>query len=125
MTPTFALGWGVRQGCPLSCHLFNLVGQVLIYYLWDNSFFCWNYSRDPYSLYADDTAIFLSHKSDLPPILAVITHVGTFTGLSLNIDKTIAFCPNQEIPDTCCGVVIAAKPVKYLRAFLELVTFLL
>ncbi len=33
LTNPFVLGWGVRQGCPLSCHLFNLVGQVLIYSL--------------------------------------------------------------------------------------------
>ncbi len=30
---SFPLGQGVRQGYPLSCHLFNLVGQVLIYSL--------------------------------------------------------------------------------------------
>ncbi len=32
-TAPFALGCGVQQGCPLSCHLFNLVGQVLIFSL--------------------------------------------------------------------------------------------
>ena len=30
---SFPLLWGVRQGCLLSCHLFNLVGHVLIYSL--------------------------------------------------------------------------------------------
>ncbi len=29
----FSLSRGVRQGCLLSCHLFNLVGQVTVYYL--------------------------------------------------------------------------------------------
>ena len=33
LTPYFGLGRGIHQGCPLSCHLFNLVGQVLIYSL--------------------------------------------------------------------------------------------
>ena len=32
-TPSIPLGCGVWQGCPLSCHLFNLVSQVLIYSL--------------------------------------------------------------------------------------------
>ncbi len=33
LTKPFLLQRGVRQGCLLSCHLFNLVGQVLIYSL--------------------------------------------------------------------------------------------
>ena len=33
LTPTFVMEMGVHQGCPLSCHLFNLVGQLQIYSL--------------------------------------------------------------------------------------------
>ena len=33
LTEPFNLLCGVCQGCPLSCHLFNLVGQVLIFSL--------------------------------------------------------------------------------------------
>ncbi len=58
MTPPLLLGCGVWQGCPLSCHLFNLIGQVLIYYLRDAGFFTWwKKPGDPFSLYADDTAV--------------------------------------------------------------------
>ncbi len=60
LTAAFPLKRGVRQGCPLSCHLFNLVGQVVIYSLWDHGYFeWWTIVGDPCSLYADDTAIFL------------------------------------------------------------------
>ena len=41
LTPMIPIGQGVRQGCLLSCHLFNLVGQVLIFYLKDHGFFNW------------------------------------------------------------------------------------
>ncbi len=39
LTQNITLNQGVQQGCLLSCHLFNLVGQVLIFYLHDNRFF--------------------------------------------------------------------------------------
>ncbi len=39
LTKTFPLLRGVQQGCPLSCHLFNLVAQVLIYSLQDCGYF--------------------------------------------------------------------------------------
>ena len=38
LTPKFPLGRAVRQGCPLSCHLFNLVGQVVLFSLSDSRF---------------------------------------------------------------------------------------
>ena len=85
----------------------------MIFYLHDNGFFGW-WSRhgDPCSLYADDTAIFVENPSQLQRILAVIQFVGTFTGLHLNIEKTIAFsivkCPEYKVN----------KPVKYLGAYL-------
>ncbi len=41
LTPSIILECGVHQGCPLSCHLFNLVGQVLIFYMSDHRLFDW------------------------------------------------------------------------------------
>ncbi len=60
LTVPFPLERGVHQGCLLSCHLFNLVGQVLIYYLWDQGLFAWwTKPGEPCSLYTDDTVIFI------------------------------------------------------------------
>ena len=59
LTEKFQLLHGVHQGCPLSCHLFNLISQVLIYSLKNHGFFeWWTFVGDLCSLYADDTAIF-------------------------------------------------------------------
>ena len=70
---SFQMRWGVHQGCPLSYYLFNLVGQVLIFSLRDSGFFeWWHFVNNPCSLYADDTAIFLSDISQLAAILAHI-----------------------------------------------------
>ena len=41
LTSPISLQCGVRQGCPLSCHLFNLVSQTLIYYMRDKHMFSW------------------------------------------------------------------------------------
>ena len=67
------LGHGVRQGCPLSCHLFNLVSQVTIYYLSANEIFVWwILVGDPVSLYADDVAIVMRDLSQLKLIIELI-----------------------------------------------------
>ncbi len=41
LTPVFDLNHGVRQGCPISCHLFSLIGQVLVYSLRHAGYFAW------------------------------------------------------------------------------------
>ncbi len=74
----------------------------------------------PYSLYADDMALFLPDSNRLEAVLSAITWVGTYTGLHLNIDKTIAFSPSQAQPINLHRVVIVDKPVKYLGAYLGL-----
>ena len=89
------LGRGVCQECPLSCHLFNLVSQVLIYALQQRGLFAWwPFHGDPCSLYADDTAIFISTLEQIKPLTQQIIFIGHFTGLYLNLQKTIVLFPN-------------------------------
>ncbi len=121
LTKPFNLLCGVHQGCPLLCHLFNLVGQVLIFSLRDSGYFeWWHFMNDPCSLYADDTAIFLSNLTQLQPVLDHIAFVGSFTGLGLNLKKTIAFdlCAAHKLQVS--GICVCNAPMKYLSAFLGL-----
>ncbi len=76
--------------------------------------------NDPCSLYADDTAISLSDITQLAAILKHIEYIGTFTGLCLNMDKTIAFDPNASNKIKQASVVVGSTPVKYLGAYLGL-----
>ncbi len=120
LTPAINLSWGVQQGCPLSYHLFNMVGQVLIYALHKAGFFdWWTFSSKPCSLYADDTSLFTSCVEQLGPMIHHIQWVGKFTGLSLNLNKMIAFHPQNKLnKQIVCGVQVGNEPVKYLGVFL-------
>ncbi len=95
------------------------MGQVLIYYLRDNNFFSWwPYPSEPSSLYADDIALLAESSSQLALLTQTIQTVGAYTGLHLNISKTIAFSCVATDKYYIEGIQVACKPVKYLGAFL-------
>ncbi len=119
LIPKFSLGRGVWQGCPLLCHLFNLVGQVLLYSMRDCGLFQW-WTRlgDLDSQYADNIVLLVENCNSLPKIIEHIQWVGKFTGLELNLDKTIAFAPHLQGQYIVHGIQMFNEPVKYLGAFL-------
>ena len=119
LTDKISLGCGVHQGCPLSCHLFNLVGQVLIYSLRDHGLFSWWMKLGhPSSQYADDIVLLIMDVHSLPKIIKHISYVGSFTGLSLNLEKTIVFNHKINGKHIIHGITMSNTPVKYLGAFL-------
>ncbi len=71
---------------------------------------------DPSSMFADDVA-FLCRQTDLEKILSALEDCGTYTGLQLNLVKTVVFDPimDKVLPS---GVVITSGLVKYLGAYL-------
>ncbi len=97
------------------------MGQVLIYSLRDSGYFeWWTFPGDPCLLYADDMAIFLPDLSQLADVLRHIEWVGTFTGLCLNLEKTIAFDPTACSKFQHASITVGSTLVKYLRVFLGL-----
>ena len=54
----------------------------------------------------------------MQPILDHIAWVGTFTGLSLNLSKTIAFYHKFDVLTEMAGITVGNKPVKYLGVHL-------
>ncbi len=81
ISSSFMLGRGVCQGCPLLCHLFNLVGQVTIYYLQAcGHFLWWTLTGDPNSLYTDDIALISESLDQVPGILRDYRNVASLLG---------------------------------------------
>ena len=118
MSTCFSLHRGVHQGCPLSCHLFNLVSQVTIYYLQKcGHFLWWILVGDPNSMYADNIALILECLEKVPGVLADLKHCSEFMGLSLNLNKMVVFDQN------CCknyhyhGITVTSDPMKYLGTY--------
>ncbi len=119
LTKEFRVNRGVHQGCPLSCHLFNLVSQIIVHYLQKEGLFAQplqENSNDASSMYTDDIAL-LIRKADLSKVLNILSYCGTFTGLHLNLSKTVPFDPHEK-PYLTHGISVMDQPVKYLGAFL-------
>ncbi len=77
----------------------------------------WWGDRDPAFLYADDGTLFVQNAEQLPGIIAHIKWVGKFTGLSLNLNKTIAY-NHKHGSRIISGIKISNDPVKYLGALI-------
>ncbi len=119
MSSSFMLGRGVYQGCPLSCHLFNLVGQVTIYYLQAcGHFLWWTLTGDPNSLYADDIALISESLDRVPGILRDLQKCSKFTGLHFNLKKTVVYSSNCNQDYQYHGITVTGNPVKCLGTYI-------
>ena len=78
----------------------------------------WSFESDPSSLYADDVALVLESLDMLPRMLELIQWCGQFTGLQLNLSKTLVYAPHVEQDKLVAGVTVTNRLVKYLGAYL-------
>ncbi len=92
---------------------------MVIYSLRDVGLFdWWKKPGDLSSQYADDIALLVLNVQELLKVLDHIQYVGKFTGLSLNLDKTIAFNHKSCSRHVIHGIQMDKTPVKYLGAYL-------
>ncbi len=65
---------------------------------------------DPASLYADNVAIVMRNLIQLGTIIKLIQECGRYTGLQLNLDKTVVYAPQLNELMVLHGVQITNNP---------------
>ena len=95
------------------------MSQITVYYIQAcGHFLWWTLLGDPSSLYADDIALILSSLNQVPSVLSDLQVCGQYTGLKLNLSKTVAYSQKATKDYKFHGVLVTSNPVKYLGTYL-------
>lgn len=117
-TPRFDIHRGIRQGCPLSPFLFLLVTEIMSLHIKKSSFKGITAVDREFKLsqLADDTAIFLANKYEVPKVVKCIETFSKVSGLKMNLSKSVLL-PLRE----CNMSSINNIPVKSTFTYLGIV----
>lgn len=119
-TGFFQLHRGIRQGCPLSPYLFIIAVEILANAIRKDKDIKGIPVGDTIlkvSQLADDTTLFVSDFPSIKAALDLIENFRTVSGLSLNVNKTIAKCIgslDDNIPDSLYGLEWTNGPIRTL-----------
>ena len=119
----FPLRSGIRQGCPLSPLLFNIVLEVLATVIREEKEIKGTHIRKgevKLSLFADDMILYIENPKDsIRKLLELISEFSKVAGYKINIQKSLAFLytnnekSEREIKESI-SFAIATKRIKYL-----------
>ena len=91
----FPLRSGIRQGCPLSPLLFNIVLEVLAMVIREEKEIKWNQiikEEVKLSLFADDMILYIENPKDATrKLLELSNELGKFARYKINEQKSLAF----------------------------------
>ena len=119
----FPLRSGIRQGCPLSPLLFNIVLEVLATAIREEKEINGiqiGKEEVKLSLFADDTILYIENPNDsIRKLLELISEFSKVVGYKINTHKSLAFlCSNNEKSERefkeSIPLTIATKRIKYL-----------
>ena len=119
----FPLRSGTRQGCPLSPLLFNIVLEVLVTAISEETEIKGIQIRKEevkFSLFADDMILYIEHPKDtIRKLLELISEFSKVAGYKINTQKSLAFLnTNNEKSERATKesivFTISTKIIKYL-----------
>ena len=121
------IGRGVRQGCPLSALLFNMVVEILACKIRQNKntkgidIISVDLGIDSLKIsqYADDTTLFVESVNDIQYIMNEINDFGDYAGPKINWNKTEVMKLNTVDNFVHDNAIIYTddQPVKYLGVY--------
>lgn len=123
---TFNIDRGIKQGCPISALLFNLVVEILAIKLKKNTnikgynISVGNETREvKLSQYADDATVILKNKNMIPLTIQEISRFSEVAGPTLNIQKTkgMMLGPQRHRTEIIYNVSFENKPFKCLGIY--------
>ena len=121
-SPFFAMGRGIRQGCPISALLFLLVAETMANCIRsDNDVKGISVSQLTITIsqYADDTTLFLKDEASLHAVFDLLDHFGKCAGLKINKGKTeMLVLGNNIIAPKILEIQCTNKPVKALGVWI-------
>ncbi len=127
LSSTFDITRGIKQGCPISALLFNLVVEILAIKIKTNnsikgySLNVGEHKREvKLSQYADDSTVILQDEAQIPLTLREIKEFSKLAGPTLNIQKTIGLMLGKDKHRTGLihGITFTDKPIKCLGIYL-------
>ena len=123
-TNYFQLSRGVRQGCPLSPHLFVLAVELLACKIrQDQEIQGINIFGKELKLsqFADDTTLFNSNCNSVEKAITILENFGDISGLKLNPSKTKALWLGswRQRTDKPFGFQWPEKPIRVLGTFIS------
>ncbi|MGL5973487.1 MAG: reverse transcriptase domain-containing protein [Oscillospiraceae bacterium] len=114
-SPRFAVGRGIRQGCPISPFLFLLAAELLSLHIKNSPIEGIKIVEKTLiiSQLADDTSLFLRDESQIPVALSILDLFSKASGLVVNPKKSEILFVHDTDKTLVCGISVK-KCVKYL-----------